>query len=151
MNARDAPVWPEIRNDISGRAFASSMASQALGMRALLALLLCAGCASSWPPQGQGGMAEAHFSAALIAPAPPEALQAHMRCSFGRLDAVQHAAQQAGTWSGQIEQLDLIANRARREVVGGLFSDAANTLDGLDAEIARFRTAFGLPAGEECA
>lgn len=119
-------------------------------MRALLLLLFCAGCSSSWPPPGQGGMAEAHWPAALIEPAPPDGLQARMRCSLGRLDAVQLTAQQAGTHSGTIGQLDLTATRARRELAGGLYSDSINTLDRLDADIERFRTELGMPAAEEC-
>lgn len=119
-------------------------------MRALLLLLLCAGCSVSWPPPGQGGMAEAHWTAPPGAPAPPEAVQTHLRCSLGRLDSVQLAAQQAGTHSGTVDELDLTANRARREVAGALYGDAANTLDRLDAEIDRFRKALSLPAGEGC-
>ncbi len=114
-------------------------------------LLLMAGCTSSWPPVGQGGMAEARWPAQLVDPAAPEGMEDRLRCSFAHLSVTETVARDRGTHSGAVNMVELSANRARREFTGGFYRDVALTLDRLDQEIDRLRASLDLPPIKGCA
>jgi hypothetical protein len=97
-------------------------------------------------------MAEARWPAPLLSAqkAPPE-LEARLRCVLARYDATEQEARRQGTHSGAVALLDLSANRVRREFAGGLYADAALSLDRLTVDVDQLRAGLGLSTDEACA
>lgn len=114
----------------------------------LLAVPLLAGC-TSWPPAGQGGLAEAM---PLPPPAAQEApaLRRRLDCDLARFDRLAGLAEAQGRLSGRIELARRTAARAKREYLGGLPGDAMASLDQLGTEAGAIRLALGtLPSNAQ--
>ena len=106
---------------------------------ALLALPAC-----TWPRVGGGGMAETR------APAPEKAdiatpLQLRLACEVDRVDALRDVLRERGVLTGRVQPVTDLSIRAQREYYGGLFADAARSLDRVHAELASLSPL--LPAG----
>lgn len=112
--------------------FRTTLASRTV---AIMAALLCSGCGGHWPEQGQGGMAEVRWPQEADKMHPPARLRDRMSCTLSRFDTLREAADRTGQFNGQVELLDLVATRAKREYAGALYRDSEITLSVLDTEI----------------
>ena len=93
---------------------------------------------TSWPPPGQGGMAEfaaplVVFSTDDIAADPAltgrlEKNRTRLACESQGLEALKMAAKTRGIRAGQILDIEDVATQAKREIGAGLLDDAETTL-----------------------
>lgn len=98
----------------------------------LALLLLVAGC-TAWPPNGEGGLAEA-MPLPPLRPGEDPVLRRRLECRIDRLEVLSAIAEGQGRLGGRLGLARRTAARAMREHLGGLPDDAAATLLALDRE-----------------
>lgn len=117
-----------------------------VAMRTMLrvcVLLSVAACSNnSWPPDGNGGVAETKWPAPTRGPWVPAPsarlvqIERHLDCSIRRFGTVARQVDQLGHEEGRLGQIELTLNRAKRELAGRLPEDADRTLTAVDQEVA---------------
>ena len=126
-------------------------------MSARLLLMLAAALASSgcslmqWPPDGAGGVAEQRWApvpqaARKTQPTRLQQVEHHMDCSVQRYDLIAAAVENTGQNTGRVAQLELVLNRAKRELAGNLVEDADRSLTRFDQQAAAMRLVMQISA-----
>ena len=63
-------------------------------------------------------------------------VERHMDCSLQRFAVVARTVQESGQRTGQLGQVELLLNHAKRELAGRLTDDAERTLTAFDQQVA---------------